>query len=114
MKIHETSHGEMQCACLTPQTLKPQQTKVRIPLAETVRFVVVIYRTMVCSYRSRNDSKSAAHPSMGDSSHARNVELTAQPANISRDWRASFPGTSVGISLFQETWLVPASSRQLV
>lgn len=76
---------------------------IKVQLAEAV--IGVIYWTMVCSYRSRNDSKSAAHPSMGDSSQARNVELTAQPVNSWRDWRASIPGTSIDISLFRKVGL---------
>lgn len=39
--------------------------------------------------------------------------LTAQPADISTDGRASFPGDSVGPSLFQVVWQLCASCRQL-
>lgn len=74
-----------------PNTLDTEATTdqsirtTKVQLAETVSFTGVIYGTMMCSYRSTNDSKSAAHPSMGDSSQARDVVLTVQPANSSKD-----------------------------
>ena len=98
----------------TEATIDQSMHTIKVQLAETVSFIGIIYRTMVCYYRSRNDSESAAHHSMGDSSQARNSELTAEPVNSSRDGRASFPGTSADTSLFQEHGLASASSRQLV
>jgi hypothetical protein len=45
---------------------------------------------------------------------AGNLELITQPAGSLTGWRVSFPGSSVGLNLFQAALLLSASSRQLV
>ena len=55
--------------------------------------------------RNRNDPKTAAPPrptpAWVTAHKAGNLEHTAQPAGSSTGWRVSFPGASVGLSLFQ-------------
>lgn len=42
-----------------------------------------------------------------------NLDCTTRPAGNSTDWKVSFPGTSVGLCLFQTAHLVFASYRHL-
>jgi hypothetical protein len=65
------------------------------------------------TYRSRNDSKTAASPRsipawVTDSSHLHSLQVAQQAEEL------SFPGDSVGLNLWQAALLVPVSSRELV
>jgi hypothetical protein len=53
------------------------------------------------------------HSSMGDAHKAGDLEHTTQPAGNSTSWRVSFPGTSVGLILFQSAGLLWELSLEL-
>lgn len=54
-----------------------------------------------------------AYPSKCEFTKAGNLKCTTRPAGNSTGWKVWFPGTSVGLCLFQTALLVFASYRHL-
>ena len=106
-KLHgETQHTHL----LTPDSEPVTDQKIWIPLKANVVNQWVLLGWEV-TYRSRNNSKSAASPKATPAwvtAHkAENLEFTAG-ASIS--WRGSFP-SNTDLNFFQASLLVSASSR---
>ena len=53
-------------------------------------------------------------PGLVTAHKAGTLEQAAQLAGSSSSWRVSFPGASGALNLFQEVWMIYASSRLLV
>jgi hypothetical protein len=101
-----------------------QQTKVWMPpksnLEEPVSSLGVIYRHMGeglltgAEMTQKTAASSRPTPAWVTSHKAGILELIAQPAGSSTDWRLSFPGAPVVLNLFQASWLDFVPSRKLV